>query len=228
MLSPEQLKDLYGEQYVETFKQNQALFRLRIEKLVPFIEVDEAYHVIDFGCGDGLLMPFIAPKVKSYTGIDFSEAFIGVANERRQLLSVENVAFICDDIIEFCSQKPNYFDVGFALDFSEHVHDEVWLQILTSMRHSLKAKGRLYLHTPNGDFFLEKMKAKNFIVKQFPEHIAVRGVSENVAMMEKAGFQVLQVRLIPHYNALRFLHPLSYLPWLGKYFKARVFIEAAA
>jgi hypothetical protein len=44
--------------------------------------------------------------------------------------------------------------------------------------------------------------------------------------LKKAGFRISNVRLIPHYNVLRFLHPLSYAPILGAYFQARIFVEA--
>jgi hypothetical protein len=70
------------------------------------------------------------------------------------------------------------------------------------------------------------MKRHNFLVKQFPEHIAVRNLKENIDLLEKAGFQVSKTQLIPHYNILRFLHPLSFLPIIGRYFQARIFVEA--
>ncbi|MCK4695894.1 MAG: hypothetical protein KAT74_09035, partial [Candidatus Cloacimonetes bacterium] len=66
----------------------------------------------------------------------------------------------------------------------------------------------------------------DFIFTQFPEHIAVRTPEHNASLLREADFIEIQVRLIPHYNILRIVHPLSYIPILGKYFKARIFIEA--
>jgi len=165
--------------------------------------INEAYSVIDFACGNGMLMPFIAPKVKSYTGVDFSDAFIKAANEKKKQSSIHNAKFVCSDITEFCLRNPKSFDVGFAMDFSEHVYDEEWLQILRGIKSSIKPNGKLYLHTPNAEFFLEKMKSKNFIVKQFPEHIAVRTPEHNASILREAGFNVEHIWLIPHYNISR-------------------------
>jgi len=60
------------------------------------------------------------------------------------------------------------------MDFSEHVYDEEWREILRGIRSALKPTGRLYLHTPNAEFILEIMKARNLILARQPEHVAVR------------------------------------------------------
>jgi 2-polyprenyl-6-hydroxyphenyl methylase / 3-demethylubiquinone-9 3-methyltransferase len=224
MKTTEELKILHGKNYVEIFEKEQSPFRLK--RLLDSINLDKSNKVIDFACGNGMLMPLIAYRVAQYTGVDFSEEFIKSAQNKMQSLSIDNAQFVCSDIIDFCSKNNGIFDVAFAMDFSEHVYDSDWLNILCSIKKSLKPEGKLYLHTPNADFFLEKMKANNFIVKQFPEHIAVRSPSENKIILEKAGFHVTDMKLIPHYNVLRFLHPLSLFPLIGKYFKARIFIEA--
>ena len=225
MKSEEQLKQLHGDEYVESFNKQSPL---RLIRLIDYIKVNSTYSVADYACGNGMLMEFIAPKVKSYTGIDFSEPFIRAANEKKEKLSIKNAEFVCSDIKEFCQLRENIFDVGFAMDFSEHVYNEEWAQILKSIKKSLKQNGKLYLHTPNADFFLEKMKSKNLIFKQFPEHIAVRTPENNASILRESGFNVEHIWLIPHYNILKLVHPISYIPGVGKFFKARILIEATA
>ena len=63
--------------------------------------------------------------------------------------------------LRFRNKNIRKFDLGFAMDFSEHVYDKQWIEILKSIRKSMKPDGKLYLHTPNFDFFLEKMKDRN-------------------------------------------------------------------
>ena len=225
MKSEKQLKQLHGEEYVESFNKQSPL---RLIRLIDYIKVNSTYSVADYACGNGMLMEFIAPKVKSYTGIDFSEPFIRAANEKKEKLSIKNAEFVCSDIKEFCQLRENIFDVGFAMDFSEHVYNEEWAQILKSIKKSLKQNGKLYLHTPNAEFFLEKMKSKNLIFKQFPEHIAVRTPEKNASILRESGFNVEHIWLIPHYNLLKLVHPISYIPGVGKFFKARILIEATA
>jgi len=228
MKSDQQLKDFYNGEYVDRFSRRHESDD-RLVALTRLIKVGESGSVVDLACGNGLLMDALSPRVKSYTGVDFSQAFIDAADERKTALGITNANFVCADIEQYCSAHARTYDAAFALDFSEHVLDEDWLRMLASIRTCLKSRGTLYLHTPNADFIIEKMKANNFILKQFPEHIAVRNIAENAALLERAGFELVAVRSIAHYyNSLRWLHSLSYIPIVGKYFEARVFIEAAA
>ena len=71
------------------------------------------------------------------------------------------------------------------------------------------------------------MKKHNFIFKQFPDHIAVRSGEGNVRLLKQAGFPKVTVRHIAHYVPLpKPFHLLRWLPGVGKFFKARLFIIA--
>lgn len=221
--SSEQLKELYGKEYVEEYA-NHSLFR--IERLLKYIHLNSDYCVADFACGNGMLMPLVAPRVASYVGVDFSEDFIREANGNKHLLGITNAVFFGSDIHDFCNNNVESFDCAFAMDFSEHVYDDEWLKILVSMRKSLKQGGSLYIHTPNSLFFTEVLKDHSLFMHHHPGHIAVRSPKENAALLVEAGFRVMKILLIPHYNVLRLIHFLSYLPFFGNYLKARIFIEA--
>lgn len=224
MKTTDELKALHGEDYVARFEREQSLERLR--RVLAQLPLPSGAAVADFACGNGMLMELLWGRVASYAGVDFSEAFIRVAEERQRSLGAGNVRFACQDIRQFCAENQGRFDVAFAMDFSEHVYDPEWLEILTAIRGSLKPGGCLYLHTPNGDFFVERMKARNFILRQFPEHVAVRNTEANVRLLEQAGFSQVSVRRLAHYNILRLLHGLSALPGVGRYFEARLLITA--
>ncbi len=228
----EELKELHGHAYASRFDETQLPSRL--ERLIANMNFTSQDNVVDFACGSGLLMEYIAPLVKSYVGVDFSQPFIDIANNKKKKIEdlaegnfrAKNVRFECASIQDFCRRNPRSFEIAFAMDISEHVYDEEWLDMLTSMRAALVKGGKLYLHTPNARFFLEVMKKHNIFVKQFPEHIAVRTLEDNVTLLKKAGFAIAKTRLIPHYNVLRLLHPLSFMPILGACFQARIFVEA--
>ena len=166
-------------------------------------------------------------KIARYTGVDFSEDFIAAANNRAQRLGAGNCEFHCEDIIEFCSRHQEEFDVATALDFSEHINDDDFISIFSSIRSSLKPGGRLYMHTPNLNFILERMRDSGIILRQRPEHIAVRDTKQNIDLLERSGFQSERIssRFIRHYNILGLIHPLRHLPVVGRYFEARIFIE---
>lgn len=223
-LSQDELLQLHGRDYATRFERIHG--RRRLLQLLPLLQLDRSYDVADFGCGNGLLAGEIHTLVRSYTGVDFSQPFVELAVARAARLGAVNVRFELAPIGEFCQRNPERFDAAFALDFSEHVYDDSWLEIARSIRHALKPGGRLYVHTPNADFFLEQMKTRQFILRHAPAHVAVRSMADNVRLLESAGFSVLARKFVPHYNVLRFVHVLTVLPNVGRFFQARIFIAA--
>lgn len=111
------------------------------------------------------------------------------------------------------------------LDISEHVPDNDWSKIVDAAYQALKPGGKVYLHTPNLDFVLERLK-QHGVIRQFPEHIAVRDAKQNIRFFENSGYSRVTCHNLSHYNILRWLHPLSYVPVLGKHLAARLWIVA--
>lgn len=216
------LQDLYNDEYVEKFEKDQS--PLRISRLMPYIYLQKYFEVADFGCGNGMLLDCIHNQVRTYYGVDFSGRFIIAARNRQKKAGISNAEFFHESIESFCSRNPEKFDACFVMDLAEHVYDKEWAEILTAIHRSLKPGGILYLHTPNGEFFVEILKKKNILLHQFKEHVAVRDVSQNTQILKNAEFLIHEVKLLPHYNILRYIHFLSFSPFFGKFFKARIFI----
>lgn len=214
---------LHGQAYVDRFERQPIS---RIARLVPLMELGGTEKIIDIGCGNALALAALNSCFGTYTGIDFSAPFIEAARARAHTLGVKNTAFFCGSAEAFADKNSECFDVALVLDISEHVYEEEWLLILRAVFRMLKKKGRLFLHTPNSAFFIEILKEKNIILKQFPEHIGVRSMEQNTGLLRQAGFGIGASRLLPHYNFFRILHPISGLPVIGRYFAARLFIEA--
>ena len=221
-LSDDELKEFYKGEYVETYK-DKPLYRL--ERLLKYFECRKADVVGDFGCGDGMLAEVLKDGVAEYRGVDFSEEFIRAARNRISGRNFTNATFECDDIDHFCKRYPNYYDKAFTLDFSEHIYDDVFREVYASIRHSLKDRGKLFIHTPNANFFIEVLK-RTGIMRQFPEHIAVRNAEHYVRLLKEVGFEKIDVHYLPHYlGVLAPFHVFSGLPLLGRYFKARLLIS---
>jgi 2-polyprenyl-6-hydroxyphenyl methylase / 3-demethylubiquinone-9 3-methyltransferase len=219
----EQARRLHSGSYVEMYERKPIS---RLQRLVPFLRLGGGEVLADFACGNAMLLPLVHTQIRAYHGVDFSEDFIRVARERAATAGISNCSFHCQDIVEFCGQNLARFDVATAFDFSEHIDDEDFVRIFTAIRASLKPGGRLLLHTPDLDFFMERLKARG-VLTQFPEHIAVRTGDGNRALLRQCGFADEQIRVehIPHYNVLRIVHPLRHLPLLGRLFRARLVIE---
>lgn len=219
-------KEVHSGDYVASYEARPIS---RISRLVDLMGLANTDDLVDIACGNAMLLEAVSGRIRSYTGVDFSDDFIVAAKKRADRIGAVSYDFHCDDIVDFCTRTKRRYSVAVALDFSEHVLTEDLVPILSAVRSILKPGGRLYLHTPNLDFFTERMRDSGFILKQRPEHIAVRDRAQNVAMLIEAGFDEssIKVRLLSHYNALKALHPLRHLPFLGKFFEARIFIECA-
>lgn len=201
----------------------------RVKNLVERMALTPQSRIADFACGNGMLLQVLGENFGSYDGIDFSADFVAAAEHWAEQTDRQNYHFHCCDIREFCESRRESYDIATTLDFSEHIDDRLAIDIYSSIRTSLRPSGRLYLHTPNLDFLLERAKQIG-LIPQFPEHIAVRNAPQTMKLLEKAGFDptTTKVELIPHYNILRVIHPLSRIPTVGKLFAARLWIEAIA
>ena len=196
--------------------------------MIPLMDLDPDMRVVDVACGNGILLELIHNSVGHYYGVDFSSEFIAAARQRQERLNVDNASFYCESVTTFSDRFQHMFDRAFAMDFSEHVYDDDFVQAAAAIHRSLKPDGRLYLHTPNAEFFVEILKKKG-VLRQFPEHIAVRNANDNVTLLRKAGFESVRVRFLPHYlKQLAWLDMISVMPGIGKYFHARLFIECRA
>jgi SAM-dependent methyltransferase len=223
MLTRDERKALHDAEYLRRFEKAEVAQRL--ERLIDRMDLRPDALLADLGCGNGAILPLIAHRVGQYYGVDFSEDFIEAAQRKQAELGITNARFWCGDIQAFCRNHQAAIDHALCLDLSEHVYDDEWANILKSIHDCLKPGGTLFLHTPNADFLVERMKARG-ILKQFPEHIAVRNARQNLALLREAGFSHSRAHSIAHYNSLRFIHPLSRLPGIGSLFRARLFIEA--
>ena len=220
-LSDDELRAIYDQRYVDRYDPHAVE---RIQRMLPYFELSGHEIVADFGCGNGVLLELISPRVHQYVGVDFSEAFVRAAERRRDSRGISNGTFHCGDISEFCAQHPNRFDAGFALDFSEHVYDDDFVRIGHAIHGTLKPGASFYLHTPNGEYFMERLRERG-VLAQIEGHVAVRDASRYKALLAACGFTEVRVRYLAHYLRLAAaLHGLGALPVIGRYFRARLFV----
>lgn len=213
------LLKIYNEKYVQKYHKNPGK---RIKGILSKINFKDSDEILDIGCGNGLLYEELPNNRQNYYGIDFSQAFI---NECKRKYSGKEGNFICRNVIDFCNENPNKFSKIFMLDFTEHVYDEELINIFKAAANSLKPEGELYIHTPNGDYFLEILKNKG-ILKQVNGHVAVRNTNKYSKLLKESNFLKQEIKFIPHYNIMRIFNGLKNIPLIGKYFEARILITA--
>lgn len=198
----------------------------RLDAVLPLLELRDHYRLIDFACGNGLLAELLANRIASYEGVDFSSDLVNEANLRKTRKGLTNAIFHCMDIVSFCNRRTEEFDIVTAFDFSEHIDDKDFVDIFSCAYKILKHGGCLYIYTPNLDFFWEKMKQIG-LVKQFPQHIAVRNHEHYIRLLKLCGFSPENIEIFrpPHFNIFKILHPLRLLPIIGRYFEAKLLIK---
>lgn len=219
----ENREKLHSEEYVHRFN-NERQFA-RVARLIKHLTLPPNADILDVGCGTGILSQLLSARYGSYVGVDFSQPMLQEAIKRAKFNKLNRCSFLRDDAIDVMKRNSNTYDAIFMLDISEHVPDNEWRLMIAAARHSLKNGGTVYLHTPNLDFFIERLKQFG-IIKQFPEHIAVRNSEDNSNFFIEAGYTSVKHKTLAHYNMLQWIHPLSRLPLIGKYLGARLWITA--
>lgn len=222
-LDRQKREEMHGQEYVQRFTNERQTSR--VARLVKRAVLPPDANVLDVGCGTGILAALLALRYGSYTGVDFSEAMVQAARRRAEQQDLQRCEFLVANAVDVMRERQAAFDSIFVLDISEHVPDDEWAAIVAAAWGALKPGGNVYLHTPNLDFLIERLKQIGWI-RQFPEHIAVRTGEQNMRFFSEAGYSAIRCEMVPHYNVLRWLHPLARLPVIGRHLGARIWVVA--
>lgn len=220
------LKDYYDAPYF----QGLPIHSNRIKQIFEHIDLQTEDRVCEFGCGIGHILLAIHKSIKYGLGIDSSEYAVTEAAKNASLIGADNIVFRPLDIVGMSSDPGHRdsFEKVLLMDVTEHVYDDVLSGFFKSAHYILVDNGELYIHTPNVEYYIERMKSYNFILKQFPGHVAVRNFSAYKQLLEHAGFAVENIIFLPHYH--RVLGEIDKagmkIPLLKKLFRSRLLIKA--
>lgn len=185
-------------------------------------------QVLEIGCATGEHTVRLAPLAKKVIGIDYAPAAIARARERPARESFGNLDFQVADATDLSRWNDQSFDKVAAIDFVEHVDDEQLEMVLKEAARVLVPGGCLAIYTPCASHYVERMKARNFILKQIPVHIAVRGPAVYQCALERNGFHIDALWYSPSdYPVFGLLDRLfAPLPAIGEFFRFRICIVA--
>jgi cyclopropane fatty-acyl-phospholipid synthase-like methyltransferase len=227
-------KDLYPDEYFERlhrvtpFAAPQRKWRERDRDILSLAKPSPEKTALDLGSALGDVCFLLAPLVKEAIGVDASAHAIELAETRRRERGLENVRFLRSDVADLAGVADRSVDVGGAFDLLEHVDDETVRRMLRALRRVLKPDGVFVAYTPNREHYVERLKAHDLILKQFPEHIAVRRPREIRRLLEEEGWRVRSVRYSPApFPVVRWIErALWRLPLIGRFFRYRILAEA--
>jgi 2-polyprenyl-6-hydroxyphenyl methylase / 3-demethylubiquinone-9 3-methyltransferase len=227
-------RSLYPDDYFDTLHKI-TLFAAPARKwverdrdILSLIDPAPDRTVLDLGSARGDVCFLLAPHCREVIGLDASPRAVELAEEERLRRGVKNVRFLCGDVEDCAPIADRTIDVAAAMDLFEHVDDETVRRMLRALERVLKPGGYLAAYTPNREHYVERLKAANFILKQFPQHIAVRRPAELRRLFQQAGWRIDRLSFSPApFPFVRHLErQLSRLPLLGRMFRYRILLRA--
>jgi 2-polyprenyl-6-hydroxyphenyl methylase / 3-demethylubiquinone-9 3-methyltransferase len=227
-------RSLYPDGYFDTLHKTTAFAapaRKWIERdrdILSLIDPAPDRTVLDLGSARGDVCFLLAPHCREVIGLDASPRAVEIAEEERARHGVGNVRFLAGDVEDCAPISDHSIDVAAAMDLLEHIDDDTVRRMLRSLERILKPGGYLAAYTPNREHYVERLKGANFILKQFPQHIAVRRPRELRALLESSGWTVERLDYSPApFPGVRLIERALYrLPIIGPLFRYRILLRA--
>ena len=185
-------------------------------------------RVLEIGCAAGEHTLRLAEYCKEVVGVDLAAAAIERARARIAAGHVPNAHFLRLDASNLDRFSSASFDKVAAIDFTEHVEDEVLAKVLRECHRVLRPDGRLAIFTPCASHYVERLKKRNIILKQIAGHIAVRGPAEYRRLLLGNGFSIDSLYFSPSTYPFfgRFDRWFGNMPIVGPLFRFRICIVA--
>ena len=187
-------------------------------KLVP---LHPGMDVLDVGCGTGAVTRILAERVAPgrVVGLDLSEERLSVAREIAKEQGVSNVEYIQGDARDL-DPKDKTFDLAYSRFLFQYLPEEDAMDTLTGMKRLARPGGTTTVADLDGnhlyrypmddelDMFM-KMWLKEAEKAGFDAFVGRKLYS----MFRKAGFQDIQVNILPYYLIAGGADPTSLRVW---------------
>ena len=169
-------------------------------------------HVLDVGCGGGILAEAMAQKGAAVTGIDLAEKSLKVAELHRLESGVE-VKYECISAEDLAGRAPATFDVVTCMEMLEHVPDPA--SVVRACATLVKPGGHVFFSTINRNpkSYLFAVLGAEYILNLLPrgthDYMKFIKPSELSRFCRAAGLEVRELTGM-HYN------PLTNRYWLER------------
>lgn len=120
------------------------LFWQRLRKVMEHIESDKYENILDFGCGSGVMLPFLSNISKQVIAMDVD--LLPIQSVQKYIPIANNVEVKDVSKINISDLSKNSFDLIIALDVLEHVQDLP--KTLEDLFSLLKPNGQLIVSGP--------------------------------------------------------------------------------
>lgn len=193
-------EDAFQEAMASEYERRTPWTRMRLENVRLLVDPHPGDRVLDVGTASGAIAHFLSTLGCDAVGVDLSEAGIARARER-----FPGPRFDVADATALPFPDESFDKVVLA-DVTEHLDDGAFRGALAEARRVLVAGGTLAIHTPNPKHLIERLKARELVLRQNPTHIGLRTGPELRRELEQAGFAVeLDLRRPGFFPVLRVL-----------------------
>ena len=155
------------------------LFWQRVEKILVFLlKQQKLKSVFDFGCGGGVLLPFLSRISERVTAFD--KDLRPLEKIRSRVAFPNNVSIWDGQDFSLAEVKPSSFDIVLALDVLEHVED---LQTtLVDLVKLLGEEGEILISGPTENFAYQL--GRKLAGPDYSGHYHVRNIYEIKEVLE--------------------------------------------
>ena len=184
-----------------------AINPLRLEWISQIVPL-QGMHVLDIGCGGGILTESMARQGASVTGIDLSEKALKIA-ELHSLDSGVAVRYECLAAEDIALREPGKYDFVTCMEMLEHVPDPA--SIARACSTLVKPGGKVFFSTLNRNpkSFLFAIVGAEYVLRLLPRgtHDYTKFImpSELSRFARSAGLRVDAIK------------GMTYNPFTGKY-----------
>lgn len=226
----------YGAEYFDSlhphhwFKNPPRKYAERDRDALRVVDPRPDDRVLELGSARGDITFLLASRAREVVGLDAADEALERAEKARRERQIANVSFVKGEVSDLSPFTDFSFDAVAAIDLVEHIDDPTLRRMLAECRRVLVPGGRLGIYTPDRLHYVERLKAHDLVLKQFPEHIAVRRGADYVRLLREAGFAVdlLDYSVSP-FPLVRWIEKaLAPLPVVGPTFRYRILIRARA
>lgn len=227
-------RELYDEAYWKSlhphhwFKNPPRKYTERDRDVLRVVAPRPTDLVVELGSARGDVTFLLARHAREVVGVDAAPEALALAEAARARLGISNVRWLGTDVADLSPVADRSIDAVAAIDLVEHIDDPTLAAMLGECARILKPGGRLGIYTPDRAHYVERMKAHDFVLKQFPQHIAVRRTAAYRHFLAAAGFTVdLETWSVSPFPLVRWIEKaLSPLPFVGPTFRYRILLRA--